>query len=179
MAATLLTMNSAVLFIGDASPDKAEFLTISTVKIPALEETTKEHLGGGAMAGIDLGMRVIKAPMLGFKLHGFNPDVMDKFMPGTPGRIKYTVRGNVRDAREHTDLEIKAIIEGRMSKYEPSDFKRDDGMDSDYEIKEVTFYQLYFDGAEKFYFDYFSGPMGFRVNGVAPHTAMARNLGLA
>ena len=94
------------------------------------------------------------------------------------GRIKYTIRGNVYDLREQTDLELKAIIQGRLTKMEMGEFTRDAGMTEDYEIKEALFYSISLGGQEKFYFDYFSGPAGFRVNGQVVQQRAARNLGL-
>lgn len=179
MASTILNMDAAALYVGDDDPTDAEFLTIKNIKIPALEEATKDHSGGGAMSEIAIGTRKIVALVLSFQLEGFNPKVMSRFMPGGPSRIKYTVRGNVRDVRDHTDLEIKAIIEGRMTKYEPSEFEKDSGMTSDYEVKEVTKYQLFFGQQEKFFFDYFLGPRGLRIDGQPMFPALARNLGMA
>jgi len=124
-------------------------------------------------------MRKIVAPVLSFQLEGFNPRAVSRFMPGAPSRVKYTIRGNVRDIRDHTDLEIRAIVEGRMTKYEPSEFEKDSGMTSDYEIKETVLYQLFFGQQEKFYFDYFRGPAGLRMDGQPMYPAVARNLGMA
>lgn len=178
MAATIFHMDSANLFVGDDDPTNSQFLVIKDVKLPTLEESTKEHSGGGAAAAITLGMRQLNALELGFNLEGFNPDVMNKFMPIGSASTKYTVRGNVRDVRTHKDIETKAIIGGRMVKVDIGEFKKDDGISTGYEIKEVLSYQLFFDGAEKFYFDYFAGMAGVRVDGQQLFLDAARNLGL-
>jgi phage tail tube protein FII len=179
MAGTLFNLDSANLFAGDDDPSDSQFLVLKTVKIPALEEQTKEHLGGGAVSSIMLGMRHFKIAPLTFTLEGFNPTIMPRFMPAGAARIKYTIRGNIRDIRTHEDIPLKAIVEGRMTKSEISEFKKDDGASTDYEINEILFYHLFFGKDEKIYFDYFSGPNGLRMDGVSVLDNVARNLGLS
>lgn len=174
----ILHADSANIFVGDADPSSSLFLVIKNVKLPDLEETVKEHTGGGAVASVELGMGVIKALSPTFKLEGFRPEEIDPFL--TPnGRLKYTIRYNIRDIRNHGSVGVKAVVEGRMTKIAMNDFDRDKGMETDYEIKETMFYTLHYGEQEKFYFDYFAGPSGIRVNGVNPFQGMARNLGLA
>ena len=177
MANTLFIMDAAALFLGDDDPTDAEIVTIKNVKIPTLTEKTKEHMGGGATMGINLGMRVFEPLELTFKLEGFNPKAMGQLMPAT-GRISYTIRGAMRDLANNIEFPVKAIVEGRMVKYEPGEFSRDEGIDGDYMIAEVMRYQLYIDNVEKYYFDYFGGPLGVRINNAQPFRQMAANLGL-
>lgn len=177
---TIHHLDMANLFVGDDDPTKSQFLVMKNVKVPSLEEKTKEHTGSGAAMSVEIGMRVVNALSMPFQLEGINPDVMTRFMPG-PGasRIRYTVRANIRNVRDHTDIPLKAIVEGRMTKAEMSEFDRDKGTDSSYEIKEVFFYSLHLGTEEKYYFDYFSGPAGVRIGGIPVFQNAARNLGLA
>lgn len=179
MPATLYNLDAANLFVGDDDPTDSQFLALKSVKIPSMEEQTKEHMGGGAIASIDLGMRSFKIAPLTFSLEGFNPTVITRFMPAGPARIKYTVRGNIRDVRTHEDIALKAIVEGRMTKAEVSEFKKDDGITTEYEIKEILFFHLFFGGDEKVYFDYWAGPNGLRMDNVSVLAGPARNLGLS
>lgn len=177
MANTLYVMDAAAIFLGDADPTAAEIVTIKSVKIPAITEKQKDHSGGGASMDLKLGMRVIEALELTFKLEGFNPKAMSQLMPIT-GQVKYTIRGNVRDVAANTDIGVRAIVNGRMVKYEPGEVTRDSGIESDYMISEVVGYQLFLDDVEKYYFDYFAGPLGVRVDGAQVFRTQARNLGL-
>ena len=174
-----LHLDAANIFVGDGDPTKSLFLVIKNVKLPTLEEITKTHLGGGAIDELEIGMGAIKAPMLTFQLDGFNPETLVRFMPGTPRRIKYTIRHNVWDVREQANKPLVAVVEGRMSKVETSEFDKEKGVTEDYEIKEVAFYKMEYDGAEKIYYDYFLGPNGIRMNGVATQADVAANIGLA
>lgn len=179
MASTIHHLDMANIFVGDDDPTKSVYLTLKNFKLPSLEETTKDHTGGGAVMGITVGMALIQAPTFTFQLEGLNPHIDERFLPGIQRRITYTVRGNVSDLRDHRDIEVKAIIEGRMTKVEMSDFDREKGTTTDYEIKEVVYYALYFDGEEEWYFDYFSGAAGVRRKGSPMFPNKARNLGLA
>jgi len=179
MPSTLFNLDAANLFVGDDDPTRSQFLALKSIKIPGLEEQTKEHTGGGAIATLSLGMRVFKVSPLTFTLEGPNPDVLPSFMSPAAARKKYTIRGNVRDVRTHDDIELRAIVEGRMTKIEISEYKKDDGITSDYEINEITFYHLFFKGAEKIYYEFFSGPAGLRIDGAPALQGVARNLGIA
>lgn len=177
MAATLFHMDAANLFCGVDNPESSEFLAIKNIKLPPLEEKTKDHEPGGGVMSIQLGMRCIMAPTLGFDLEGIRPHLMNKFMP-VGGREKYTVRGNMRDIKAQTDLSIVAILEGRMTKADIGDFSRSEGVSTQYEITECTQYKLYIDGAEKYFFDFFQGPIGARTDGNPIFQGLASNLGL-
>ena len=61
-------------------------------------------------------------------------------------------------------IEGKAVMEGRLSKIAPDEFKRGDFMGNDYAINELTHYELYFNRIEKFYWDFFTN--AFRIDGV-------------
>jgi len=171
-------MDAANLFVGDEDPTKSQFLRIKNVKIPSLEEMTTEHTGGGAMASVELGLGTMNALTLGFELQGFNPDVMNSFMNAGGGRKKYTVRGNIKNARTHADIELKAIIDGRMVKADFGQYEKSSPSDTTYEIKEIMFYQLMYAQQERFYFDYFAGPSGVRIDEIPIFQGRASNLGL-
>ena len=177
MANTLYILDAAALFLGDEDPTDAETITIKSVKIPALKEKTKSHMGGGATMEVNLGMRALEPLEFTFKLEGFNPKAMGQLMPAA-GRLKYTVRGSIRDVKAGTDIGVRAIIDGRMTSYEPSEFSRDQGIESDYMFAEIMGYQLFLNDVEKFYFDYFGGFTGVRIDGDQPFRGVARNLGL-
>ncbi len=176
MSNTIYNLDTANLFVGDDDPENSQFLVLNSLTLPALEESTRSHSGGGAAATIDIGMRKINALTFPFQLTGLTPDVTAKFMPSR--RTKYTIRGNISDVRSQKDIPLLAVVEGRMIKATTSEFRKDGEVSSDYEIREVVFYSLKIDSDEKFYFDYFAGPNGVRVNGVSIFSDVARNIGL-
>lgn len=173
---TIYNLDSANLFTGDDDPNHSQFLVIETIKFPALEEATKEFKPGGGVMSIELGMKNIKPLTLGFKLAGLQPRVMGQFMKDT--KDNYTIRGNLFDAKTQENLKVVGVVFGRMVKTDLGEFKKEDGVSTDYEIKEITKYKLHVDGDEKYYFDFFAGPAGVRVNGRKIYNRVARNLGL-
>jgi P2 family phage contractile tail tube protein len=173
---TIYNLDSANLFTGDDDPNKSEFLVIETIKWPSLEEATKEVKPGGGAMSIDLGMKSMKQLTLGFKLFGLQPRVMGKFMKAD--KDHYTIRGNLFDVKAQENLKVVGVVFGRMVKADMGEFKKEDGVSTDYEIKEITKYKLHVDGDEKYYFDFFAGPAGVRVNGNKIFNRAARNLGL-
>jgi phage tail tube protein FII len=177
--ATIFEMDMANLFAGDDDPANSQHLTIQEVKIPALQEKTSDHTPGGGVMGIQIGMRILEPLELTFKLKGINPTVMNRFGVSSPVRRKYTVLGNVRDLQTGRDIPLKVVAEARMIKVELDAFSRDNGMSTDYQLAEVMHYELWLDGVEKYYFSFFEGPSGARVDGVAMFGDAARNLGLA
>ena len=173
---TLFIMDAANLFVGDDDPTKGEYLALKSVKLPDLKEITKEHQGGGAGMGLSFGLRIIEKPEFSFKLEGINLRTMTKFMPGVP--TNYTVRGNVRDLKNLTNIPALAVVRGKMQSMSMSEFSRDAGIESDYMIGEITSYILTIGGVEKYALDYFSGVAGIRVDGQPIFSQVATNLGL-
>lgn len=177
MASDIIILDAANLFMGDDDPSNSQHLTLKSAKMPTVEEKTKEHTPGGGFADLTLGMRSFSITPMTFQLEGFNPDAVSRFMP-VANRTRYTLRGNTRSLRTSIDTPIIAVIEGRMTKMEMSEFKKDDGLMTDYEIKEIIFFSLHYGTTEKLYFDILSGPRGLRIDGVNPLAALAANLGL-
>ncbi|KAB0269072.1 phage major tail tube protein [Microvirga brassicacearum] len=177
--ATLYEMDAANLFCDDLDPSNSQFLALEEVRIPALQEKTHEHTGGGAAMTMRMGMAVFEALELTFKLRGINPDVMNKIM--TPGRSrkKYTILGNVRDIEAATEFSAKVVIEGRLTKVDMGTFSRDSGISTDYQVDEITHYELWLNNQEKYYINVFRGPPGIRIDGAPVYAGMGRNLGLS
>jgi phage tail tube protein FII len=171
-------MQSASLLAGDADPGNTHFLDITGVKLPMLQENSTDHKPGGGALGIKIGMGQTEALTLSFKMKGLTPDLLTQFGVNAPRRRKYTIRGSVLDLRENIEIPGLCVVEGRMMKADLSEFSPDNGVDADYEIHEVVHYELHLNNQEKYYFNFFTGPAGVRINGVATLGDRARNLGL-
>ncbi len=178
MANTIYELDMANLFAGDDDPTRSEFLTIETVKLPAMQEKTREHMPGGGILGMKISTRQIEPLECTFKLRGFNLDMMNKFGLSSPERLPYTIRGSVRDLREGGTFPAVAVMRARLIKVAPDDFKRDDGIAHDYELGEIAYYMLKINNIEKYYVDFFGGPGAFRIDGRPPYQQDAANLGL-
>lgn len=173
---TIYNLDTANLFVGDDNPDESQFLVLKSVKVPSLEENTKDFQPGGGVAGISYGMRSIMPLVTTFTLEGINPKVMPYFM--RTRRVPYTIRGNLTDVRTQADIPLVAVLHGRMIKVDVGEFAKQNGVESMYEIREVVKYELRIDGTEKVYFDFFAGPGGVRIDGETVFNDVARNIGI-
>lgn len=163
MAGTIYVMTAANLFCGDHDPTKSKHLTLDELKLPSLEEVYADHSPGGALVQIELGLAVKKLEP-SFKLKGFDPDLLVQFGLGSRVRSTFTAYGVIVDKRTGRAIESKAIIEARLGKVSPDAFKRGDLVGHEYSMNEVMNYQLFFDGAEKVYWDFFTN--AWRIDGV-------------
>ena len=159
-----LYINEAfTLYVGNDDADNNKKLQIKNASFPDLEEITQSHHAGGAIGEIDIGGLGIKALTSKFKTTGWDPQILSQF--GIPVRTAYpfTIKALVRNKNGGAAIGVKAVLWGRLTKVAPSEMKRGDLMEHDYEIKEVLHYELYFDGIEKFYWDFFASI--WRVDG--------------
>lgn len=175
MAATIYVMEAVNLFAGDDDPTKSKHLTIEELKLPTLQEKNTKHHAGGSCAEIEVavGMEALQST---FKLKGWDPDLMIQFGLGSNRRLPFTARGVIRDLRTNRAIEAVALMEGRLGKIEADAFKRGDLQGHDYMIHEIMHYELFFDNAEKIYWDFFT--QDYRVNRKSVNADERRILGI-
>ena len=147
---TLYVWEAANLFVGTEDPTKSKHLQIISLKLPALEEILQDHHAGGARVQIEIEVGIKKLEPT-FKLAGIDPDLLVQFGLGSKARKSFTAYSVIRDKRTGQAIEGKAVMEGRLSKIAPDEFKRGDLVGNDYAINELTHYELYFNRIEKFY----------------------------
>lgn len=172
---TMYVMEAVNLFCGNDDPTASKHLTIAELKLPDMTETFADHGPGGGRVGIEVGVGIEKLGAT-FKLNGFDPQLLTQFGLGTRVSNNYTAYGSVLDKRSGRAIEAKAVIEGRLGKIAPDAFQRGELQGHEYAINGIMHYELHFDGAEKFYFDFFSN--AWRVDGVDQNADMNRNLGI-
>lgn len=177
MASSLMVLTAATMYLGDLDPNASLHLSLKSFTIPTLRAKTKDHMSGGAMAGININMGVLEPFEFPFALEGINPEAMSHFL-APEGPKNYTVRGNIRDINTQENKAVVAVIKGVMTEASLGEYSRDNGVDSSYKIDEVLAYRLYIGGNEIHYFDWSQGPAGVRINGVPIFNDVARNLGL-
>jgi uncharacterized protein len=163
---TILVPEAMNLFVGDAGPDNSKHLVIKDITLPVLKEKTMEHHAGGSIGAIQIGGMGIEALSLGFKLVGFDPQSMAQFGLGSTGaQVPYTIYGAVRDKQTGLAIKLQCKCFGRMVEASSGTFKRGDTTDQTHKIEEITMYDLNWNGAELYYYDYFNST--WRVNGVS------------
>ena len=163
--ASLFILEAANLFVGDDGPNNSKHLSLQKVKIPALEEVTAQHHAGGAVGEIEIGGLGVKALTCSFDIVGVDPQVLSQFGLGSKAQVPYTVYGMMRDKNGGRAVELKAIMQARLTKADQGEFKRGDLNAGAYELKEIVHYELYVDTVEKYYWDFFASD--YRVGGVS------------
>lgn len=169
---TMFIMEGANLFCGDHDPTASKHLTLTEMQLPSLEEITQEHHPGGSRVQIELSVGIQKLES-GFKLAGWDPELLTQFGLGATARKKFTAYGSIRDKRSGELLEVKAILEGRLGKASPEAFQRGELQGFEYSITEIMHYELYFNLQEKYFWDFFT--TDWRVDGMSQN-ADERNI---
>lgn len=166
-SANFLIMEAANLFCGDHDPKASKHLTLAEIQLPNLQEAYQDHHPGGSPVGIEVAVGVQKLEPT-FKLAGSDPDLLTQFGIGSRYKKNFTAYAVLRDKRTGEAIEQKAIIEGRIGKIEGEAFKRGEMQSHDYAINEVTHYELWIGGKEKFYWDFFTAE--YRLDGVSQNS---------
>jgi P2 family phage contractile tail tube protein len=163
MANTVYMMTAANLFCGDADPTNSKHLTLTELKLPLLQAIHVDHHPGGSKVAVEIEVGIQKFTPT-FKLAGYDPDLLIQF--GLSGKKKniYTAYGVVEDLRTGLNIEAKAIFEAKLGKLDPGAFTRGNKLEHDYALNEVVHYEIWFDGKEKVFWDFFLN--AWRVNGV-------------
>ena len=169
----LIINEAATLFVGDDGPDNGKHLNLTSIQLPTLEEKTADHFAGGAIGEISIGGLGLSKLESTFKLIGFDPQSMSQFGLGTKQSLPYTCYAAVRDKQGGRAIEVKAIMQGRLIKIAPDETRRGELMGHDHSIAEILRYQLWFDGKEKYFYDFFTSD--WRVDGVSQN-ADVRNI---
>ena len=157
-------MEAANLFCGDDDPTASKHLTLAELQLPNLQEMYQDHHPGGSRVQIEVAVGIQKLEA-SFKLAGWDPELLTQFGLGATARKKFTAYGSIRDKRNGTAIEAKAVLEGRLGAASPEALQRGEMQGFDYTISEIMHYELYFGGAEKYYYDFFASD--WRVNGAS------------
>ncbi len=149
-------MEAVSLFLGDEDPSAAKHLSLDSLALPALEYVTVDHMGGGAVAEIDLSMNVLRKMNPTFKLAGFDPDAYRVFGIGSTEIQTFTARGIIRAKSSGKGVGAVAILRGALGRVGPDAFERANKLGHDHQVIELQHYELRVGGQEWFYYDYFS-----------------------
>lgn len=172
---TMLVTEAMNLFCGTGDPSASKHLTLAEIKLPDMTEVFADHNAGGGRFGIEIGVGIEKLGAT-FKLNGDDPALLSQFGLGTRTSEIYTGYASVLDKRTGKSQEMKAVMEGRLGKVAPDAFQRGELKGHEYAINSIMHYELYYDGKEKFYFDFFANT--WRVDGVDQNADLNSNLGL-
>jgi Bacteriophage tail tube protein len=112
------------------------------LKLPGLEESLVDHTAGGAPVQIEIPMFQTRLEAT-FNLVGWNPGVMGMFASATRALQRFTAYGLVRDRRTGLALQGMAFFEARLSRVNPTAFRKTDLMQMEYALRSIVHYELY------------------------------------
>lgn len=169
----LMIHEATNLFVGDDGPNNSKHLNLESVKLPTLEEIMQTFYPGGAIGEIEVGGLGLRKLEMTFKVKGHDPQILSQFGLGTRERRPYTCYGLVRDKQGNRPVELKAIVHARLGRIEGDELKTGELIGHDHALHEIWHYELYWDGKEKYFYDFQSSD--WRVDGIAQNSDM-RNI---
>ena len=173
----LIIQTAFNLYVGDSDADNDKRLVIKNLKLPEHEEVVQEHHSGGSIGAIEVGNLGMTALTASFKHSGWDGQSMSQFGIGGRTLYPYTAFGYAIRKSNGSAVQIIAKMLGRMTKIQIPELKRGDLMEVDYEIKEILAYQLFYDGKEKFYYNWVKSL--WRVDGQVQNQDELNALGIA
>lgn len=167
---------------GGATPGISTHLTLSELKLPAMEENYVDHMAGGARMAIEIHTHLARLEGT-FTLAGWQPEVMK--LLGRSERINqvFTAYGLIRDRRVGTALQAVAVMEGRLGRVNPTAFTRGSLQHHEYSIRGIISYKLDMQQAaggslnEIYFWDFFTSE--FRVGGDDINKELRNTLAIA
>lgn len=155
---TILLLEAVNLFLGNDDPERSKHISLTSLTLPTLEYQTATHNPGGGPGEIEFNMGATKKLEVSFKMSGFDPDAYRLFGIGSRIVNTFTAYGVIRDKREGTALQGKAIIRGNIQKVAPEAYERGKPFGHDHVIGEISHYELHVGGDEWFFWDLWSAP---------------------
>lgn len=151
-----------------STPGSSTHLTISEMKLPALEENYVDHVAGGARVGIEIHTHINRLEAT-FNLAGWDPTIMGLLGRSEKINQVFTAYGLIRSRRTGSALQATAVMEGRLGRVNPTAFTRGQLQHHEYSIRGIISYKLSMQGAaggsqnEIYFWDFFTSE--FRVGG--------------
>ncbi len=170
---SLFIQEAVNLFVGDDGPDNSKHLTLTTVKLPTLEEKSQSHFAGGAIGEVNIGGLGLSALEITFGIKGYDPQMMSQFGLGVRRNLNYTIYGAIRDIKGNAPIELKVVAQGRMARLEGDDLQRGELVGHSHTVQEILHYAMWWNGQEKYYYDFWTSD--WRVDGVSQN-ADVRNI---
>ena len=156
--ATVFIMEAANLFAGDGEQGTAQsnHLQLTEVKLPGLEENFADHVATGAPVAVEFDTHMLRLEVT-FNLAGWQREVMTLIARSEKLLQHYTIYGLIRDRRSGEAQEAIAVLEGRLGRVNPTNFRSGDLQQLEYSIRNITAYSLEWPKGNIIYdWDYFA-----------------------
>jgi phage tail tube protein FII len=163
----------------EPAPGLSTHLVISEMKLPGIEENFVDLIAGGAPVATEVNTHINRLEST-FILDGWQPEVMGCIQTADTTLQQFFAYGAIRERRLGQMCQSKAEMWGRLSRVNPTNFRRGDMLRHEYSIRGITHYELWMSRAGKtkmtqiYYWDFFNSD--FRImspNGDVMHDANA------
>jgi len=124
--------------------------TIDKMTIPPIKFVTASHNPGGGAGAVDFTLPRIEALEPAMSVKGIDRDIFS----GMGVTEKWTFAAAYRDKKTGVAVPARGIIQGAITEWEPDESDPEDFQGCSHTFKEVTHFELLFDGKELFYFDF-------------------------
>jgi P2 family phage contractile tail tube protein len=175
MSSHFYVMEAVNLFCG-VDDVKGRHLTLTSLKLPTLQEKYQDHMPGGGPADIEVATGIQKFEA-GFNTNGEDAELLRLFGLGARSRQTFTALGAMRSKRTGELVQSKAILEARLGTVAPDDFQRGELRGYEYSLNEILRFELHQGADELFFFDFFENIV--RVGGVGVNDDVNRLLRIA
>lgn len=156
------TMESANLFCGDEAGAQSNALILGPLKLPSMEENYADWLPGGAPVAIEIDTHLQRLEAT-FSLLGWQPKIMGMIRASSRLNQSFTAYGLIRDRRTGKANEAKAVMQGRLGRVNPTEFRKGTNQEHEFSIRSIVHYELTMMGEEIYYWDFFTST--FRADG--------------
>lgn len=176
MTIPIQTMEAANLFCGKEAQDVSvsNHLTLTEIKLPALDEVYVDHRAGGAPVAIEIDTVINKFEST-FILLGWTPSVAQLAASWSRDQNHFYMYGVIRDRQSGDILQAIGHMIGRLGKTDPQNWRRGDVMHWNYAIKGIVHYELSIAGQQMYYWDFFTNDL--RIGGIPRNDLINQALG--
>lgn len=177
MANTLLTMDSANMFVG-ASPTDANAslnLKITEVKLPAFDEGFVDHRALGAPLAIEINT-IFNRLESTFQILGVDISVYTKIAPFQDVDQWFFIYGILKDRVTGDVSQAAAVMKGRLARVDPQLYRRNDTLHTGFAIRGITQYDLTIAGIPVYRWDFFANSLIVGTRNVTSVTNQLLNI---
>jgi len=157
-----MVMDYANMFCGSGPQDDqaSNHLTLTEVKLPAMDVTYVDHRAAGAPIAIEINTVMARLECT-FVCLGIVTQVSALVDSWLFGKREFFVYGNVRDQTTGEAYQAAAMMVGQLGRADPQNFRKGDVMHTNYAIREIIHYEFGVANQLLYYWDYFTNTRVF------------------
>lgn len=152
---------------------EGKFGMIEKLELPELKWKTEEYNGGGQMGTREIGLILDKMEMK-LSSNSYDRPMLSRALQAPGQQEQWKVMGSMIVPGED-EKPFKVLVTGALMELKRGEMQPGKKSDTDFVIKDITYYQEFLDGTELYEIDLLNQVL--RVNGVDQMATRRRNLG--